>query len=326
MDEDAVLPDGLATELTGAVMEAIDQAGAGAVAVTSPAPSGRRHVLDAIVDHIGADRVEQVALRDHETLPGLPSEGVVVLHDCQVLYERRIDGFEALDAVLREIVRSDAVVVMGWNRYAWQYSSQVHAIGRAVRETVAVPDLSREQVGVLLAETGALDGIEILDDRDRSSRILDMEWRSVSAVGFEQQLPVPRVDLSMLRSSSAEDEGAEEAVMRRVREVSGGFPGVVGQAWQDALQDGKVTYGALEQAHIGPEIDELTARVLYAVLTNERIGIDHLERLLGSDGVRRVLYRLEDTGTVRSEEGAVMLEPRALPVVVDALDRRRLLW
>lgn len=323
-DSGAVLPEAVVTELAGSVMDAIDRDGPGAVAVTSPSPEGRRAVLGRVADHLEGG-VERIDLRDQDTLPGLPSGGVVVIEDCQVLYERRIDGFDALDAFLRELVRSDAVVVMGWNRYAWQYVRQVHDVGRVVRGVVEVPDLSREQVQALLTERGGLEGIEILDDRDRSSRIFDIEWRDVTVAGSEQRLPVPRVDLSMLRSDGA-DEGAEEAVMRRVREVSGGIPGVVDRAWERGMQDGTVTYGALEQVEIGVDIDTLTARVLYTLLTNERIGVDHLGRLIGSEGVRQVLYRLEDDGIVVRGETGAMISPAALPAVIDALDRRRLLW
>lgn len=320
----AVLPGAVTEELLDAVIEQLGQ-GEDVVPVTAPSASGREVVLDGLEERLDG-AVERINLRDHEKLPGLPADGIVIVEDCQVLYERRIDGFDALDAFIRELMGSGASVVMGWNKYAWQYVSQVHGISTVAGGAIEVPALSSEEVRALLEEQGALTGIEVVDDRDRSSRLLDIEWRDVSVGGSERRLPVPRIDTSVLRSSRGEDEGAEEAVMRRVREVSGGIAGVVGPVWERAIRDGNVAYGELEAVPVGKEVDDLTARVLYTLLTNERITADHLARLIDADGVDRVLYRLERDAVVCSGQEGLTIHPLALPAVVDVLDRRRLLW
>lgn len=309
-------------EVVGPLLAAIDEQDRLVAAVTAPPAGGRAAALDRIEAELDGPVARVQA--GPGVVPELPEEGIVIVEDCQLLYERRIDGFEGLEQLRSAIMDSEATIVLGWDRYAWQYIAQVREIARLIDHVAGIPELSAAQMGQLLEERDVVEGIELIDDRDRSAKIVDIEWRRVGHGERQIGVPVPRVDIAALRGDMAE-EAAEDAVVRRLTEAAGGLPGVAWQLWQAALHDGAVRYGDISATEVD-DIDAVTAWLLYIVLTNEQVSMDQLDRMVTDQDIEGLLYRLRQDEIVRSEDGTVRLRVQAIPAVIDALDRRRLLW
>lgn len=164
----------------------------GPLAVCSPPFGGRELVLEHAADRLGTDLLRLDPSDGAEPLLSALGDGPVVVDGCQHLYERRIGGFDPLDAVLRAVVACEDVVVTGWNNYAWAYLARVRGIDRtfAVR-TETVPAAAADLAALVLERYDEMPAFAP-DQADAGGlvtvRRYEIDWRGH---GLSVPVPVP---------------------------------------------------------------------------------------------------------------------------------------
>lgn len=294
----------------------------GGVAVTGAPFAGRNLLLDHIEqNHEVTDRINLSPGAGLEDIPW-PDSGTVLVEDAHHLYSREIGGFEQLERFIEQVAATDAEVVASWNRFAWEYLNQTHDLQRTFPTAIDAPSFDADQLTALIER---LDERTIVfkDDRDRNDQAIVMaEWETTVA-GRTVTIPFPTLDREAVRSWRKSDEPIEEAIFDRIASRSEGNVGVAAALWDNSIQDNMMSFGHLLSP---PDVDigDEEAALLNRLIMKERMERGRIERSV--DHLGPVLDGLERQNILRTAGDRVGLEPMAVPAVVSALRRRRLLW
>jgi len=305
VDLDPSAADGTGPELPdpGEVTGASDTSGAGD-------PSGTSEVEDGRSADDGA--------------------GALIVANCHYLFQRRIDGFAALDAFLDRIALSEALVVTSWNRYAWSYLDGVRDVGDTFPATVEIPPLDAEEIATVVEAHFGPDLPDIVDTGSAGRvKTVVFDSREVGLPrGRSVAVPYPKPNPAWTASWSVtgEDEGIEAVTFEKLRRVSVGNPGVAIAVWEESVTDGEIAPGYIEGFATDLELDDDAAAVLWTVVAQESVGIDRLSALFDRRPVEATVQKLVERGFVTLDDDRVMVPPRALHPAVVALERRGMLW
>lgn len=295
------------------------------VAVVGDPFSQRGRLLDAADERLDdARRVRPDGVLTEE-LPDFPDASAVLVEDCQRLFARRVGGFGALDDLADWVADGTVTAVLGWNRQAWSYVSAVHDVRRVVDTVVDVPSLDREGVEAFLDAQYTLPGFAA---GDRSSQpLVAVEPTEVSVPGLgRRRVPVPRVDLDVLREWRTTEHEPRDAVFEKVRRLSCGNPGAARAVWERTAGGETVTPSDVEAPVDSLDLDATSAFPLWVVTSKETVGRDYLDRTTRVDHLEPVLADLRRQGAVRVDGDEVSLAPGAVGPAIEALERRRLVW
>jgi hypothetical protein len=301
------------------------------VAVVSPPLAGRDRVLDYAAEQAPSttDRVRFSSIStDSNVFDGLGSD-IQLMDNCQFLYRRRIGGFDVLDTVLDEIVRSDTVVVSSWNSYAWDYLVDVKSIDRVFPVQIELPALTPAQTAALITTTYDTDGLRFVDDRDPDSGSpLEMTTYDV-AIGTDRSItvPLPTLNRTVVRSWRTADEAVDirDLIFERIAARSNGNPGVAKAIWEQSVDNGTISLTDIEEPPRDIELTDVEAFALRILLTKERLAPDVLASIINESAIDRILQSLVQQHLVERDGGQVTIRPMALSTIVTELDRRRLL-
>ncbi len=301
------------------------------VAVVSDPFAGRRALLNYAAEVLGpaAGRISLEAVVDGE-LPDLTSHEVILLDDCQYLYSRQVDGFETLDRFLRAVVDSDALVVTGWNRYAWEYLDAVRDVGRHFPVQIRIPRLEDYQVADLL-ESKYGPGLPAFVETGDAGRVktLDFGRRPVDLwSGRTVGIPVPKLNLEYVtfRFLSDVEEGTRAVVFQKIATLSQGNPGVATALWERSVRDGEIAPAYVEEVDKTLELDDDAAFVLEIVVSKERVGRATLDAIVETEPIDTALQSLVEQGVVEVTDGTVSIVPERLHSSVRHLEGRQLIW
>jgi len=255
--------------------------------------------------------------------------GALIVADCHYLFERRIDGFAALDAFLDRIALSDALVVTSWNRYAWSYLDAVRDVGDTFTTTVEIPPLDAAEIRTVLEHH--YDDRPDVVDAGGAGRVKTVVFDEASVplpAGRSVGVPYPKPNPAWTASWSVSgvEESVEAVVFEKLRRVSHGNPGVAMAVWKESVRDGEIAPGYVEAFDTDLALDDDAAAVLWSVLAAERVGVARLNALFPERPVEAVLQNLAERGLVTVADGVVAVAPRALHLAVAALERRNMIW
>jgi len=256
--------------------------------------------------------------------------GAVVVANCHYLFERRIDGFAALDAFLDRIALSETLVITSWNRHAWSYLDAVRDVGDTFPTVVEIPRLDAEEIATVVEAHYGSD-LPAFVDTGRAGRVKTIVfdgWRVRLPRGRSVSVPYPRFNPAWTASWSVtgEDEGIEAVTFEKVRRVSVGNPGVALAVWAESVTEGEIAPGYIEALETDLTLDDDAAVLLWTVVAQESVGIDRLSALFERRPVEAVIQGLVERGLVTVEGDRVTVPPRALHPAVVALERRGVLW
>jgi len=258
-----------------------------------------------------------------------PAAGALIVADCHYLFERRIDGFAALDAFLDRIALSDALVVTSWNRYAWSYLDAVRDVGDTFTTTVEIPPLDAAEIRTVL-EHHYDERPDVVDagGAGRVRTVVFDEARVPLPAGRSVGVPYPKPNPAWTASWSVSgvEESVEAVVFEKLRRVSNGNPGVAMAVWKESVRDGEIAPGYVKAFDTDLALDDDAAAVLWSVLAAERVGVARLSALFPERPVEAVLQNLAERGLVTVADGVVAVAPRALHLAVAALERRNMIW
>jgi hypothetical protein len=256
--------------------------------------------------------------------------GALIVANCHYLFERRIDGFAALDDFLDRIALSETLVVTTWNRYAWSYLDAVRDVGDTFPTTVEIPRLDAEEIATVVEAHFGPDLPEIVDtgSAGRVKTVVFDSWRVGLPRGRSLAVPYPKFNPAWTASWSVtgESEGLEAVTFEKLRRVSVGNPGVALAVWEESVVDGQIAPGYIEAFATDLDLDDDAATLLWTVVAQESVGIDRLIALFENRPVAAVVQRLVERGFVTVDDDRVTVPPRALHPAVVALERRGMLW
>ncbi len=294
----------------------------GGIAVTGAPFAGRNLLLDHI------DQTHDVVGR-MSLSPGagfddiqLPESGTVLVEDAHHLYNREIGGFEPLERFIEQAAATDAHVIASWNRFAWDYLVQTHDLQRTFPTAIDAPSFSADQLAALIDR---LDDRTIVfrDDRELNDQALVVDTHEAAIGGRTVTVPFPTINGEAIRSWRKSDDPIEEAIFDRIASRSDGNIGVAVALWDHSVDDGTISFGNL----LSPPdtvLGDDEAVLLNRLIAKERMDRGALKREI--DPLEPALETLERQTILRTAGDVVGLEPMAVPAVVDALKRRRLLW
>jgi len=293
---------------------------------TGPPLPGDEDYVDPTDDETSDDETPD-ATDDGGDAPGA---GAVIVANCHYLFERRIDGFEALDAFLDRIALSDALVITSWNRYAWSYLDAVRDVGDSFTTQVEIPRLDADEISAVIEGHYGPDLPDVID-AGRAGRVKTVVFdRHPVALprGRSVGIPYPKPNTAWVASwSIAGDEESVEAVLyEKLRRVSNGNPGVAIATWDESVRDGEIAPGYVEAFTADIDLDTDAAVLLWTVISMERVDIDRVAAAWSDRPVETSLQHLVERDLVTVDGSAVSIRPEALHVAIGALERRGLLW
>ncbi|MEF8851977.1 MAG: hypothetical protein V5A44_02975 [Haloarculaceae archaeon] len=258
-----------------------------------------------------------------------PRAGAVIVTNCHYLFERRIDGFAALDAFLDRIALSETLVITSWNRHAWSYLDAVRDVGDTFPTVVEIPRLDAEETATVIEAHYGPD-LPVFVETGRAGRVKTVvfdAWR-VGVRGRSVAVPYPRPNPAWTASWSftGEDEGIDAVVFEKLRRVSAGNPGVAIAVWEDSVEEGEIAPGYIEAFEPDLTLDDDAAVLLWTLVAQESVRIDRLAALFEGRPVEAVIQGLVERGLVTVEGDRVTVPPRALHPAAAALERWGVLW
>lgn len=290
----------------------------GTVAVVAAPYAGIETVLDYATERTDAVRVD---LHPGDDPPDVPDTGVLVVEGCHHLFERRVGGFDRLDTFVRDVAATDALVVTGWNRYAWSYLSLARDADRAFDTELALPGV--EAAG--LADLVDREGTPATPVADTTETIPLFERREITVTVRDRTVavPYPRLNPAYLVARRSDDAAPEAAVFERLERVANGNPGVALAVWELSVRDdGRVSPADIAPPVESPELTDSEAFCLRIVLAKGRVDHEELARVADADVA--ALRSLARQGLVDRTNGGVRLRPEAVPRTVAVTERRRL--
>ena len=288
------------------------------LAVCSPPFGGRERVLEHAADRLGTDLLRLDPGDGADPLLDALGEGPVVVDGCQHLYERRIGGFEPVDAVLQAIEVPAAPVVTGWNEFAWTYLSRVRGVDRTFSARVDVDPTGADELAAMILDR--YGEMPTFAPDETAPGILEVRRYGVEWRGHDLSVPVPVPSLAAIRASLTDgDVDPEDVVFERLAAVSDGNVGVATAIWEGSrredIRPSDVVAGGSDL-----EFDREEAFCLRILLSKERVERAELARTV--DGAGRVLGRLLREGVASAGDGVVRLDPAAVPTAVAESERR----
>ena len=317
------------TALRGAVTNGLDSDESNIAVVAEP--FGCR---DRFLDHIEREfpsRTGRVSISNAaiDTLPSFPDTDIVLVDDCQLLYQRDIGGFDTLDEFIEEMASRETVFVTAWNRYAWSYLTAVTALGSLFPHPILIPRLDASQVGELLESYH--DDSPTFADVDDTQRVktLDIELESTTLAGVSVPMPDVRVNPEYILPQSRTDAETdiEAVVYQTIATLSAGTPRVAVDLWERSIRDGTIAPAYVKEVDESLAIDRDTAFVLELVLTNEAIANETIANICPDTHLQQAIQTLRTNNLVTvDQDGIVQLEPTRLYSTVTHLQRRQLVW
>ena len=288
------------------------------LAVCSPPFGGRERVLEHAADRLGTDLLRLDPGDGADPLLDALGDGPVVVDGCQHLYERRIGGFEPVDAVLQAIEVPAAPVVTGWNEFAWTYLSRVRDIDRTFSARVDVDPTGADELAAMILDR--YDEMPTFAPDETAPGILEVRRYGVEWRGYDLSVPVPVPSLAVIRTSlAAGDVDPEDVVFERLAAVSDGNVGVATAIWEGSRRE-DIRPSDVVASGSDLEFDREEAFCLRILLSKERVERAELARTV--DGAGRVLGRLLREGVASADDGVVRLDPAAVPTAVAESERR----
>ncbi|ERH02179.1 MAG: hypothetical protein J07HN6_01746 [Halonotius sp. J07HN6] len=318
------------TALRGAVTNGLDSNESNIAVVAEPFAC-----RDRLLDHIEREfpsRTGRVSISDaaSDTLPPFPDTDIVLVDDCQLLYQRDIGGFDTLDVFIEEMASRETVFVTAWNRYAWSYLTAVTALGSLFPDPISIPRLKASQVSELLQSyhDNEQPDFREVDDTQRV-KTLDIDVESTTVAGVSVPTPAVRVNREYILPQSRTDEETdiEAVVYQTIATLSAGAPRVAVDLWERSIRDGTIAPAYVKEVDESLDINRDTAFVLELVLTNEAIASETIAAICRDSTPEQAIQTLRTNNLVTVDgDGTVRLEPTRLRSTITHLQRRQLVW
>jgi hypothetical protein len=276
---------------------------------------------------------------DENFLHILEKSGDIVLVDnCQLLYSRKIRGFDKLDLFLNTVVSSNKLFITTWNQFSWNYMRFIFPLERIFPIRVELPRLGPDELKKMIKAEREWK-ITFAEEQVAEKE----EWLEFTEFSVEMKLinrtlriPTPKIDYSALKSrfpskirhSEKKDETSmEDKVFQRLKDASEGNPGVAKAIWKKSVlkAEGAIKQGDIIKPQYTIDLNYDRAFLLYTILCMECVSIEELNGIIDTNAnLNRFVHDLERTGLISIENELLSIMPEALHSIENYLKSMQL--
>lgn len=307
------------------------------IAIISEPFSGKTTILDAI-EKMNPEKVTRLSfssiVKSKEDIK-IPenSKRVVIIDDCNFLYERKIGGFETLEYFLRSVVTSSNIFITTWNLYSWNYLDEVLNIGDIFPVQIKLPKFTKDQVKESILSKYEANEIKFEEDVEfEKEKVFEPRKFTISIKPLEKNINIPyyKLNYSLLKDRLLKKEervGIEELIFEKIQRISNGNPGVAKIIWNKSLEYPIIKPSKINDVSFNIDLDYKESFVLFLILSMKSINSDELSEILGPDfQVDKIIFRLTNQGLIAVDDISCNIKPEALKSNVDFLKKLRLVW
>lgn len=307
------------------------------IAIISEPFSGKTTIIDAIekMNPQKATRLSFSSIVKSKEEIKIPedSKRVVIIDDCNFLYERKIGGFEILEYFLRSVVSSNKIFITTWNLYSWNYLDEVLNIGDFFPVQIKLPKLTKDQIKESILSMHEANEIKFEEDvAFEKEKVFEPRKFTISIKPLEKKIHIPyyKLNYSLLKVRLLQKEervGIEELIFEKIQRISNGNPGVSKIIWNKSLEYPIIKPSKINDVSFNIDLDYKESFVLFLILSMKSINSDELSEILGPDfQVDKIIFRLSNQGLIAVDDISCNIKPEALKSIVDFLKKLRLVW
>jgi hypothetical protein len=324
-------------------IEKSDSSSRANIAVIAEPFSGRSELLYKLSE-ICPERETKIffsrLVGDDNFLHILEKSGDVVLVDnCQLLYSRKIGGFEKLDLFLNTIASSNKLFITTWNQFSWNYLRSIYPLESIFSVRIELPPLVPEELKKMVAANLEWQLTFAEDAITKKEKWLEYSEFPIVLKIFKKtiNIPIPRIDYFELKSrfqakigspEKKEENSVEDKVFQKLKDASEGNPGVAKAIWKKSVSraEGTIKPVDIVKPQYKIDINYDKAYLLYIILCMESVSIEDLKGIDPNTNVGRSVYELERSGLITIENKLLSINPEALHSIENYMKSIRLVW
>ncbi|MDP3105613.1 MAG: hypothetical protein Q8M95_13515 [Candidatus Methanoperedens sp.] len=261
------------------------------------------------------------------------SKRIVLIDDCQYLYERKIGGFEILECFLKSAVSSSHLFITTWNLFSWNYLDEVINIGKFFPVQIKLPKFTKDQIKecilsgykeneIKFEEDIAFEKEKVFEPRKYAVTIKPLE-KTINILYFKINYNILKVRLL----KKEERVAIEDIIFEKIHRFSNGNPGVAKIVWHKSLEYPIIKPSKIKDESFNIELDYKESFVLFLILSMKSINNDELSEILGHDfQVDKIIFRLSNQGLIAVDDVSCIIRPEALKSIIEFLKKLRLVW
>lgn len=266
-----------------------------------------------------------------ELFPPDDSKRIVILDHCDMLYMRKIGGFEILGEFLKQAVSSNKMLITTWNLYSWNFMDEVINLSKFFPVRIYLPKLNPGELKEVILSKYEENEIKFTEDFSFEKEKL-VEFRKYPVTILKKPVNIPyikinKIALKMKIFSKEETITAEDLVFYKIYQISKGNPGVAEVLWNKSLEYPVIRPSMIKDFSFRIELDINEEFILDIILSTKSITKYELAEISGPEFIiDNILFRLEDQGLIKIKERLCTINPEALYSIVDYLKKSRLVW
>ena len=261
------------------------------------------------------------------------SKRIVIIDDCNFLYERKINGFEIMEYFLRSVVSSSNIFITTWNLYSWNYLDEVLNIGDFFPVQIKLPKLTKDQIKESILSTYESNEIKFEEDvAIEKEKVFEPRKFTISLKPLQKTINIPyfKINYSLLKVRLLKKEdrvGIEDLIFQKIHDISNGNPGVSKIIWQKSLEYPIIKPSKIKDESFHIDLDYKESFVLFLILSMKSIKNHELSEIVGLGfEVDKQLFKLSKQGLIITKDGSSILKPEALKNIIEFLKKLRMVW
>lgn len=261
------------------------------------------------------------------------SKRIVIIDDCNFLYERKIGGFETLEYFLRSAVSSSNIFITTWNIYSWNYLDEVIKIGDYFPVQIKLPKFTKDQIKEFILSRYEEKEIKFEEDvAFEKEKVFEPGKFTISIKPLEKTINIPyfkiNYDLLKVRLLKKEERvGIEDIIFEKIHRISNGNPGVAKIIWEKSLEYPIIKPSKINDVSFNIVLDYKESFVLFLILSMKSINNDELSEILGPDfQVYKIIFRLSNQGLIAVDDVSCIIKPEALKSILEFMKKLRMVW
>lgn len=325
---------GFEEEIT-AINDAISESGSGIksnIAIIAEPFAGKTTLINEIKKK-NPKRTAKLSLSSlvkHRDEISIPECSIVMIDDCQYLYMRKIGGFDMLEDFLAMVAESQNLFITSWNLYSWTYLDEVMDLAAHFPVQIKLPKLTADDIKTIILSGYGAGEIQFEGEDVSNKKIIELVKHPVTLKLLEKEINLPGIKIYFdpLKTwfiGKSEMMTIEDAVYRRIHNISNGNPGVSKVIWENSLKYPVIKPNYISDISYEVRLNYNEAFVLSIILSMKSISKEELDNIAGLQTVH-ILSILSRQGLIQMEEGKFEIIPEALKSIVEYLKKLRLVW
>jgi hypothetical protein len=325
---------GFEEEIT-AINNAISESGSGRksnIAIVAEPFAGKTTLINEI-EKMNPDmtaRLSFSSLVKHIDEIAIPEGSIVMIDDCQYLYMRKIGGFNVLEDFLAMVAESQNLFITTWNLHSWKYLDEVMDLSVHFPVQIQLHKLTADDIKTIILSRYGAGEIQFAGEVVSKKKIIELVKHPVTLKSLKREINLPGIKIyfdpiKTRFSGKREIMTIEDAVFRKIHNISNGNPGVAKVFWETSLQYPVIKTEYINDSSYDVRLNYNEAFVLSIILSMKSIVKEELDDIAGFRTVH-ILSTLSRQGLIKMEDGQFGIRPEALKSTMEFLKKIRLVW